>query len=131
MTAGLIAAAVLVTLPLVPAEENAVTGMMLLGFGLGWVVLAGLSTRLTTRPQRWAAAPAVFLGTVGLASLSGSAVVLEVLSWVWPPVLFVVAVWSLRQARRQLDGRGATPDRVPRPRRAGRGLPRRRIRDGA
>jgi hypothetical protein len=54
LAAGLIAAVVLVAAPFVPAEENAVTGVVLLGFALGWALLAVLSTRFSGQPQRWA-----------------------------------------------------------------------------
>ena len=33
------------------------------------------------------------MGAAGLASLSGSAAVHDVLSWVWPPALFGLVVW--------------------------------------
>src|SRR4051794_12800256 len=83
MAAGLIAAVVLVAFPFVPATENVLTGLLLLGFALGWALLAVLSVRLSDQPQRWAAAPAAFLAVTGLASLSGSTAVHDVLGWVW------------------------------------------------
>jgi FtsH-binding integral membrane protein len=107
MAAGLIAAAVLVAVPFIPAEENVLTGGVLLGFALGWALLAVLSVRFSDQPQRWAAAPAVFMGLAGLASLSGSAAVHDVLSWVWPPVLFGLVVWMILRVRRQLRSRSA------------------------
>jgi hypothetical protein len=88
LAAGLIAAVALVAAPFVPSEENALTGVVLPGFALGWSLLAVLSVRFTDQPQLWAAAPAAFMGLVGLALLSGWAAVLPVLGWVWPPVLF-------------------------------------------
>jgi pimeloyl-ACP methyl ester carboxylesterase len=106
MAAGLTAAALLVTAPLVPADEHLLTGMVLLGFALGWAMLAVLSERFTDRPQRWAAAPAAFLGVVGFAQLTGSATVREALGWVWPPALFLLVVWSFLRVRRQLGSRG-------------------------
>ena len=36
--------------------------MVLFGFALGWALLAALSVRLTDQPQRWAYAPALFMG---------------------------------------------------------------------
>jgi pimeloyl-ACP methyl ester carboxylesterase len=107
MAAGLIAAAVLVAVPFIPAEENVLTGGVLLGFALGWALLAVLSVRFSDQPQRWAAAPAVFMGLAGLASLSGSATVHNLLSWVWPPALFGLVVWMFLRARRQLRTRSA------------------------
>ena len=64
MAAGLIAAVVLVAVPFVPAKENVVTGVALLGFALGWALLAVLSVRFSDQPQRWAAAPATFLSLI-------------------------------------------------------------------
>jgi FtsH-binding integral membrane protein len=85
MAAGLIVAVALVAAPFIPASENVLIGVVLLGFALGWALLAVLSSRFSDQPQRWAAAPAVFMALVGLVSLSGSAAVHTVLSWVWPP----------------------------------------------
>jgi FtsH-binding integral membrane protein len=76
MAAGLIAAVVLVAMPFIPAaRENVLTGVVLLAFALGWALLAVLSTRFSDQPQRWAAAPAMFMAVAGLVSLSGSAAV--------------------------------------------------------
>ena len=71
MAAGLTAAALLVVAPLAPAEEHTLTGMVLLGFAVGWALLAVLSVRFSDQPQRWAAAPAVFMAVVGVACWSG------------------------------------------------------------
>src|SRR5215203_1115908 len=57
--------------PFLTAEENVLTGAVLLGFAFGWALLAVLSVRFTNQPQRWAVAPAAFMGVAGLASLSG------------------------------------------------------------
>ena len=108
MAAGLVLAVVLVAIPLVPGRENVLTGVVLLAFALGWALLAALSVRLTDQPQRWAAAPAAFMAVAGLVSLLPPwSVVQEVFGWVWPPVLFGLAVWMLLSARRQLRGRSA------------------------
>jgi pimeloyl-ACP methyl ester carboxylesterase len=105
MAAGLIVAVVLAAVPFVPAKENVVTGMVLLGFALGWALLAVLSIGFSDQPQRWAAAPAAFFGVAGVASLSGSAAVQAVFSWVWPPVLLGLVVWMFVRIRRQLRSR--------------------------
>ena len=55
--AGFLAAVALVAAPVVPATESALTGAVLCGFAIGWALLAGLSTRFTAQPQRWAACP--------------------------------------------------------------------------
>jgi len=107
MAAGLIAAAVLVAIPVIPARENVLIGVVLLAFALGWALLAVLSVRFSDQPQRWAAAPAAFFVLAGLASLSGSAAVQAVFSWVWPPVLFALVVWMIVMVRRQVRSRSA------------------------
>jgi pimeloyl-ACP methyl ester carboxylesterase len=107
MAAGLLAAAVLVAIPLIPAKENVLTGVVLLAFALGWALLAVLSVQFSDQPQRWAAVPAAFMGAAGLASLSGSIAVHDVFSWVWPPVLFGLVVWEFFRVRRQVHSRSA------------------------
>ena len=107
LASGLVAALVLVAAPFVAAEENVLTGVVLLGFAFGWALLAVLSVRFTDQPQRWAAAPAAFMALAGLALLSGFAAVHDLLSWVWPPVLFGLVVWMFLRARRELRSRSA------------------------
>jgi pimeloyl-ACP methyl ester carboxylesterase len=105
LAAGLVVALVLVVAPFIAAQENVLTGGVLLGFAFGWALLALLSVRFTDQPQRWAAAPAAFMGVVGLALLSGSAAVHGLLGWVWPPALFGLVVWMFLCVRRQLRSR--------------------------
>jgi pimeloyl-ACP methyl ester carboxylesterase len=102
---GLLAALAFVAAPFVPAKENVLTGVALLGFAFGWALLAVLSARSSDQPQRWAAAPAVFMALAGLVSLIGSDAVRNVFGWVWPPVLLGLVVWMFIQARRQLRSR--------------------------
>ena len=64
-----------VALPFMPAKENVLTGVVLLGFALGWALLAVLSVRFSDQPQRWAAAPAAFMAAGRSRCLSGSAAV--------------------------------------------------------
>ena len=64
LTVGLLTAVALVAAPFIPARMNMLTGVVLLGFALGWALLAGLSVRFSDHPQRWAAAPAAFLALV-------------------------------------------------------------------
>src|SRR4051794_15015888 len=88
LATGLVAALFLVAVPFVPGEESAVTGGVLCGFALGWAILAVLSVRFPHQPQRWAAAPAVFMGLGGLLLLLGfGSSAHRVLDWVWPPAL--------------------------------------------
>src|SRR5215204_4271359 len=59
LATGLVAALALVAAPFIPAKENVLTGVVLLAFALGWALLAVLSTRFSSQPQRWgASAPA-------------------------------------------------------------------------
>ena len=84
------------------------TGVVLLAFAFGWALLAVLSARFSTEPQRWAAAPAAFMAVAGLISLlPPGSVVQDAFSWVWPPVLFGLVVWMFIRSRRQLRSRGA------------------------
>src|SRR5918995_3048305 len=105
LATGLVAALLLVAAPFIPAEENDVTGAVLCGFALGWAMLAVLSVRFTDQPQRWAAAPALFMGLGGLLLLVFGSSVREVLSWVWPPALLALAIWMIVRAHRQLRSR--------------------------
>lgn len=103
---GLGVAVAAVLAPFVPAEENVLTGAVLLSFALGWGLLAGLSTRSSDQPQRWAVVPAVFMGLAGTVVLAEPAVpAAGALDWVWPPALLVLVVWVFLQARRQLFSR--------------------------
>jgi alpha-beta hydrolase superfamily lysophospholipase len=65
-------------------------------------MLAVLSVRFTDQPQRWAAAPALFMGLSGFLLMSFGSLVDEVLTWVWPPVLLALVIWMFVCARRQL-----------------------------
>jgi pimeloyl-ACP methyl ester carboxylesterase len=102
LAAGLVAALLLVAAPFIPAEESHLTGAILCGFALGWAMLAVLSIRFTDQPQRWAAAPALFMGLGGLLLVGFGSSVREVLDWVWPPALLALAIWMTIRAHRQL-----------------------------
>jgi pimeloyl-ACP methyl ester carboxylesterase len=105
MVAGLLVAAGLVVAPFVPAQEHILIGVILLSFALGWAILAVLSVRFSDQPQRWAVAPAIFMGLAGLAALSGSAAIHAVVKWVWAPVLLALVVWIFIRSRKQLHSR--------------------------
>ena len=95
-----------VLLPFVPVgtvDENSATGMVLLGFALGWALLAGFSAR-STEPQRWAVAMSVFMGAGGVIVLVAPDG-LDALGWIWPPALLALVVWSYRRARQDLHSR--------------------------
>ncbi len=105
LVTGLVAALLLVAAPFIPAEEDAVTGGVLCGCALGWVLLVVLSVRFTDQPQRWAAAPALFMGLGGVLLVGLGSSVREVLDWVWPPALLALVIWMIVCARRQLHSR--------------------------
>ena len=113
LATGLLAALLLVAAPFIPAEESAVTGAVLCGFALGWAMLAVLSVRFTDQPQRWAAAPALFMGLGGLLLLGFGSSVHEVLNWVWPPALLALVIWMIVRAHRQLRSRSRTLAALP------------------
>lgn len=104
---GLVAAVVVLAVLPLPPRENVVTGAVLLSLALGWALLAVLSVRLTKQPQRWAAAPAVFMAVAGLVAVTGSAAVQAVFTWMWSPALLVLTAWMFVRIRRQVRSRGA------------------------
>ena len=102
LVSGLVVGLLLVAAPFIPAEESAATGALLLGFAFGWAMLAVLSVRFSDQPQRWAAAPALFMGLGGLLLLAFGSSVESVLMWVWPPALLVLVVWMIVRSRQHL-----------------------------
>src|SRR4029453_13348447 len=93
--------------PFTPPKENAVTGAVLCGFAVGWVMLAVLSVRFTDQPQRWAAVPALLMGLGGLLLVAFGSSVQAVLNWVWPPAMLALAIWMIVRVHRQLGTRSA------------------------
>jgi pimeloyl-ACP methyl ester carboxylesterase len=106
LATGLVAAVLLAAAPFIPAEESAVAGAVLCGFALGWAMLAVLSVRFTDQPQRWAAAPALFMAVGGLLLVGFGSPVDQVLNWVWPPAMLALAIWMLVCVHRQLQSWG-------------------------
>ncbi len=108
LAVGAAAAGVLALVVFAGATESVITGSALVGFGLGWALVAALTVRYTSRPQRWAAVPATVMGATGLALLV-LAPGYDAMTWlsrVWPPVVLVMAGWMLVQVRRSLTGAG-------------------------
>ncbi|MGN7148374.1 alpha/beta fold hydrolase [Arthrobacter sp. SAFR-179] len=105
MAAGLFAGMLLAAAPFIRARESEVMGAVLCGFAVGWGLLALLSVRFTDQPQRWAVAPALFMGVSGLLLAWFGAPVDIVVSWVWPPVLLALVIWMFFRSRRQLHSR--------------------------
>jgi pimeloyl-ACP methyl ester carboxylesterase len=89
-------------------SEPAVTGSVLLAFGLGWALMAWLTSRFGGQPQRWLLVPAVALAGVGAALLvlQPAPGVMDLLGWVWPIALAVLAIWMAVRLRRELRGMG-------------------------
>jgi len=105
LVTGLVVGVALAVAPFVPAEEGKVTGALLLGFALGWALLAWLSVRFSDQPQRWALLPAMFMGFGGLLLLVFGSPTQGVLKWLWPPALLVLVVWMFIRSRQQLQSR--------------------------
>lgn len=99
-----------VVLALGPASgggESRMTGAALLGWGIGWALIALLSVRFTNQPQRWALVPAGILGVTGIAlvTFAPGPAVMDLLAWVWPVPVLVLAVWLILRVRREVPGR--------------------------
>jgi pimeloyl-ACP methyl ester carboxylesterase len=107
LAAGLVVALLLVAAPFIPAQESRLTGAVLCGFAVGWLLLAVLSVRFTDQPQRWAVAPALLMGLGGLVLVAFGSSVQTVLNWVWPPATLALAIWMIARVHRQLRSRGA------------------------
>lgn len=104
LVSGLAAAIALVAVPFAGAKEHTITGSVLVTFALAWAMLALLSERRTNQPQRWAIAPAVFMGLTGTGILVFAPTGNQ-LGWVWPPVVVALTIWMIVHARRALRSR--------------------------
>ena len=106
LAAGAVLAAAAVIAPFLAARENILAGGVLVSFGLGWALLAWLSVRYGDQPQRWAVAPALFIGIAGILSFVDSDPLRHgVLAWVWPPALLGLVAWMIVRVRRDLVSR--------------------------
>jgi pimeloyl-ACP methyl ester carboxylesterase len=107
MATGVVGAAALVFGVVPDASEARVVGAALVAFAAGWALLAFLTTRKTSHPQRWAYVPATMMGGAGivLAAVNPGEPVMSRLAWVWAPALVVLAVWVERRTRHDVPGR--------------------------
>ncbi|QWZ07789.1 alpha/beta hydrolase [Nocardioides panacis] len=105
LAAGFAAAVVLPFLPVASVDVDFSTAMVLLGWALGWALLAVLSTRFTDQPQRWAVVPAIFMAVAGALLLVAPGAVVDDLGWVWPPALVILVVWMWIRAKRTMHSR--------------------------
>src|ERR1700675_2349605 len=89
LIAGFVVALVLVIGPFGGAQEHVIMGTALLGWALGWALLAVLSMRWTDQPQWWAVVPAAIMALAGgcLLIFRPDANAFNVLGWIGPPVL--------------------------------------------
>jgi len=101
---GFLGAVALVVLPFAGAPEHVTSGSVLLAFAAAWALLALLSERWTDQPQRWAFAPAIFMGVGGLVILVLAPTGNEG-GWIWPLALLVLVVWMFIRVRRDLQSR--------------------------
>lgn len=108
VAAGLVTALFLVAVPLAGAADSAITGAFLLAIAFGWALLYVLTRRFASGPLRWALAPALVLGTAGLALLvlRPGTVAMDRMNWVWPPFVLALALWSFGRIRATSRGFG-------------------------
>jgi pimeloyl-ACP methyl ester carboxylesterase len=106
-TGVLVALALIVVGPVAGAQEHLITGTVLLTFAASWALLATLSMLWTEQPQRWAAVPAGFMALAGAGLIvfapNGSAI--DMLGWVWPPLLLTLLAVAAIRAHRDLHSR--------------------------
>jgi pimeloyl-ACP methyl ester carboxylesterase len=93
--------------PAAGGGESRMTGAALLGWGIGWALIAFLSIRFTDQRQPWAFVPAGILGVTGIAliAFAPGAAVMDLLAWVWPLPVLLLAAWLALRVRRDVPGR--------------------------
>ena len=107
MATAAVAVAALTFAVLPDTSEATIVGGALAAFAAGWAMLAVLSTRLTTRPQRWAHVPAAVMATSGAALVvfNPGEPTMTRLAWVWAPAFMVLAAWTHRRIHQNIPGR--------------------------
>ena len=108
VAAGAVAAVGLSTTVFAGAGEAVTTGALLLGFAVGWAVMARLGRLRSGEPQQWAVVPAVAMGATGAALLltRPGAQAMDALNWWWPPLMLALVAWVWSRARRAVPGKG-------------------------
>lgn len=104
LATGLVGALALTMVVFGGEREHVITGSALLAFAFGWALLAVLSIRMTSQPQRWALVPAAGMAVTGLGLLvlAPGDGALTAAGWVWPPALLALAIWMGFRVRRSL-----------------------------
>jgi pimeloyl-ACP methyl ester carboxylesterase len=104
---GLVGALFLALVVFPGGAEHVITGSALLAFAAAWTMLAVLSARMTSQPQRWAFVPATYMGVVGTALLllAPGDDALRTMGWVWPVPVLALAGWIAVSSRRQLHSK--------------------------
>jgi pimeloyl-ACP methyl ester carboxylesterase len=104
---GVAVALALILGPVAGAQEHVITGTILLTFAASWALLGTLSTRSTDQPQRWAFAPAAFMGVTAAALLvfAPNGEVVDELGWVWPPLFLALLAGTIGRVHRDLHSR--------------------------
>ena len=104
---GVAVALALILGPVAGAQEHVITGTILLTFAASWALLGTLSTRWTDQPQRWAFAPAAFMGVAAAALLvfAPNGEVVDALGWVWPPLFLALLAGTIGRVHRDLHSR--------------------------
>src|SRR5688500_3900315 len=69
LATGLVGAVALTMVVFDGEREPVITGSALVAFAFGWAMLAVLSIRMTSQPQRWALVPAAGMAATGLGLL--------------------------------------------------------------
>lgn len=104
IVAGLVLGLVLVLGVFGGSDEATITGAALISLGAGMLILFLLAGRRTDQPQPWALVPAIAVGALGFALLiirPGDRL-LGWTGWIWPILIVLLVVWSVRAARRSL-----------------------------
>ena len=107
LVVGFLLPIVLALGPAAGGGESRMTGAGLLGWGIGWALIALLSIRYTDQPQRWALVPAGILGVTGIALIAFAPGMprMNLLAWLWPVPVLLLAVWLAIRVRRNVQGR--------------------------